>query len=270
MSGADYNPTTSGNDTMSGSDYNATAHGSGGLEGNAYNPTANDTTSTSNSTLDNPTLYNDTSNTSLMNDTATSTTPETPPSEAEEPPLVVSTTQYRVNGHQRVLLSLTYGQSNITQLWEAHNGTLTVVPIPLNETGGKADDEGDEVSIDPMETPTTTVSGGGEPYFPIGTGNAGMGGAASNDTNAPYGGGADMMGITSGAGARPTTTPMGTPTPSSSMGYQVDAGVAGASGSPVAVVVNLDAPDVNHPGFVGPKARLKAKRFLKGGEGEVR
>ncbi|KAI4192457.1 MAG: hypothetical protein LQ350_008644 [Teloschistes chrysophthalmus] len=248
------NDTMTGNDTMSGADYNATAHGSGGLEGNAYNSTAN-----------NPILYNDPPNTSLMNSTTTTTTPpDTPPTDEEEDsPLVVSTTQYRVNGYQRVLLSLTYGTSNITQLWEAHDGILTVVPIPFNETGG-------EVSIDPSETPTATVSGG-EPYSPMSTGTGMGGAAASNDTNAPYGG-ADA-GITADGGVRPTTTPTGTPT--SSMGYQVDAGVAGTSGRPMPVV-NLDTPDVNHPGFVGPKSRLKAKRFVKGGhqgierEGEVR
>lgn len=207
MSGADDNTTTSGNDTNSG----------GSLEGNPVNSTTNDT-----------------SIPSSMNDT--SATPETP---TEEPPLVVSSTQYRVNGYQRVLLSLTYGESNITQLWEAHDGMLSVVPIPANETGG----QGGEVSIDPVEMPTTTVHGG-DPYIPTGTGDAGIGGAG-NDTNSP-------------AAARPTTT---------SMAYQVDAGVAGASGRPVAVV-NLDKPDANHPGFVGPRAKLKAKRFLKGGERE--
>ncbi|KAL9592072.1 MAG: hypothetical protein Q9179_007084 [Wetmoreana sp. 5 TL-2023] len=167
--------------------------------------------------------------------------------------LQFSEKQYTHNGHQRIEISIKYGMSHIRHIWEVHDGMLTEVPIPH-----------------PM--PTTTPS---MPCMPVGTGTS-SGSSGANDTNAPYGdGGSDSWGGihtgSSGTGAiyggstgvsapglppAPTTNPVTYPA-STMMGEMIVAGVGSASGTPVPM--QLDRPDISHPGFTGP--RLKLKRY---------
>ncbi|KAL8686103.1 MAG: hypothetical protein Q9218_007343 [Villophora microphyllina] len=286
----------SGNSTTSGGTYNATTDVNGTITGNdtsTYTPNTNDTSSAGTGSLEtipsNSTgTYNDTtSSTGTYNDTTSSTSTNntdlesgiyplsnttsdtnstsnestsTSTDSTAEMPLMVSEMQYTINGNQRVEISLSYGDSNITQIWEAREGMLSLVPTPANETG--------------EEGPTATLHAG--PYTPMGTGGVPIGGSG-NDTNSTYYGGDTGNGTSGGMGMgmggtgttspsiSPTTTPTSTPTSSggAGMGYQVNTGVAGTSGRAVPVA-NLDRPDVNHPGFTGPKAKLKAKRFVNG------
>lgn len=152
-------------------------------------------------------------------------------------PLQVSERQYTRNGHQRVEVNITYGKSHIRQVWELRNGAL--VPVRL-----------------PQQKSTNTLHG----YMPYGTGTSSSGPNA-NGTEATYGGGSadGGSGAYAGTGTGLLTSSTTTPTATSTggvMGEMNNAGGGGSSGTPVPL--QLDRPDVAHPGFTGPK--LKSKR----------
>ncbi|KAL8725397.1 MAG: hypothetical protein Q9181_006431 [Wetmoreana brouardii] len=183
-------------------------------------------------------------NSSSSDYSSSNTTEEGAGGTEDTPALQVSEKQYTQNGYQRIDISIKYGKSHIRQIWEVRNGMLAVVPIPHAMS-------------------TTT------PSMPVGTGTS-SGPSNANDTNAPYGySGSDSSstGATYGGGTRvsgtglppaPTTNPAANPT-STVMGEMIVAGVGSASGT--AVPMQLNRPDVAHPGFTGPK--LKSKRHVR-------